>query len=214
MYVKNFIQGLKNEVINNSAISDKERAEICRYLGRSLCKKPTVEDCKKYLDTTQWPGADDADKLSQWWQTRKQSKNNGHPSQLKGKKNVTIEVTPAELETLNYVRELLSLGVTLKDVTNTLATHRADAEKAAAEKAEKAAAEREAFAKQYAEIFTQYKKLCDAEKTARSYTATAKATNHRRRRESFTPKESVADIRQAALAEFAAEPEHRANSLL
>ena len=133
----------------------------------------------------------------------------------KSKKVATIEVTPAELQTINYVRELFSLGVTLEDVTNTLATHRAAAEKAAAEKAEKATAEREAFAKQYAEIFAQYQILCDAEKAARSYevTTTAKPTNHRRRRESFTPKESVADIRQTALAEFAAETEQRQNSL-
>ena len=84
MEVKNLIQGLKNEVINNSTLSEKERVEICRYLGRSLCKKQTAEDCQMYLDGTQWPGGDDADKLSAWWQTQKQLKNNGHPSQLKG----------------------------------------------------------------------------------------------------------------------------------
>lgn len=81
---KEFVQSLKKEVINNSAISTKERAEICRYLGRSLCKKQTAEDCQKYLDATQWPGADDADKLSAWWAVRQKEKNNGHPSQLKG----------------------------------------------------------------------------------------------------------------------------------
>lgn len=84
MYMKNFIQGLKNEVINNSTLSEKERVEICRYLGRSLCKKQTAEECQKYLDATQWPGGGDAYKLSQWWAIRQKEKNNGHPSQLKG----------------------------------------------------------------------------------------------------------------------------------
>ena len=82
--VKKFIESLKKEVINNSAISDKERAEICRYLGRSLCKKQTAEDCQMYLDGTQWPGGGDAEKLIQWWAIRQKGKNNGHPSQLKG----------------------------------------------------------------------------------------------------------------------------------
>ena len=208
METKTFIHNLKNEVINSS-VSEALKGEICRYLGRGLCKKATAEDCQNFLTSTQWPGVADADKLSAWWAVRQKEKNNGHPSQAKGgKKNITIEVTHAELGTLNYVRELLSLGVTLKDVTKSLAPLKAEAEKAQAEKANRAKEEREAFAKQYAEVFAQYKKLCEAEKTARSYTA-----NHRRSRESYTPKETVGDIREAALAVFAAETEHRANSL-
>ena len=81
--VKNYIESLKNEVIN-SGISDTERTKICAYLGRSMSKKQSVEDCQTFLNATQWPGAGDANKLSAWCQTRKQSKNNGHPSQLKG----------------------------------------------------------------------------------------------------------------------------------
>lgn len=80
--VKNFIESLKNEV-TNSIISDKERKDICAYLGRSMSKKQTVEDCQKFLDATQWPGVGDADKLSAWWAICQKEKNNGHPSQLK-----------------------------------------------------------------------------------------------------------------------------------
>ena len=160
--VFNYIESLKTQV-TNSAVDAKTKVDICRYFGRALNKKQSENDCKQFLTKVNWPGANDAQALSNWWSFRETEKNNGTKSQKKAKaqeKPLSADDALTLLQTLADIQ-----GLTVADLTKQLDSQKKEmAKKHHGELLQKYYEANEALQKykdEWAEVINEYYRLND-----------------------------------------------------